>query len=351
MQRWDGSMLFLHHRMSIRGLAPVSAMLIGIMVGCSSPVDEPLPTKTSMIPTLTPTAIEPQPIMTAAATEPITEPPPTVTVTAFPTPALSEALIGDDFLFEPSSVSGCQLPCWQGLRVGQSGRADIQRVFDEVFGFHGHRQFIPDEPPVPTSLPFEFYAAGYIWNSHNSEDEIESFVFNTFYERATFALRALEFAASYERFNVHLLPYRIMEELGQPSHMLMGFVGGERADAVNFWMDIVYAEIGMVFHFSNIFLPGSIGLYPDHIEAELDLCLDNESWSTEYVDYRQVLILNPLPENLDEMSSLQSYLLPYETAEPIFSVPDFFKVSLEDITVMALQGSEDCLTGEFYEEH
>lgn len=292
---------------------------------------------------------------------PTAVPTPVATLTPAPTPALSEAIITDDFLFEPSSVPGCKLPCWQGLEVGISGREEIQRMYDTIFAFNGTRQFIPDNLPTPMSdspsdplvLPIDYYAAGNGWfiEPSGTTDYPQSFTVNTIYERDTFTLRAIEFSSSYSAFNVNLTPYRVIRELGEPSQIVMTLSPTERGDVLRFEMRMMYDESGMVFYFGEQFLPASLAVFPDHSEGSVTLCLDDTTWNNNYLRYRQVLILDPLEDGFNGLNPLQEFLLPFATGKGLTLLTDFFDISLEEIEEMAVQNSTTCLFTTFYETY
>src|SRR5687768_8183984 len=98
---------------------PLLAALI--LAGCRRPL-QPTPALTATpIPLAPLPARTPTPTPTATATTP-----PTATIVPDTEPALDAALV-NDILFR-RGVAGCALPCWDGLRVGVSGAADVQRV-------------------------------------------------------------------------------------------------------------------------------------------------------------------------------------------------------------------------------
>ncbi len=94
----------------------------------AAPSDTPTPT-----PTATPTAISPTPTVTETL-QPMT---PTLTPEFFnPNP-------GGDVFFTPYDGE-CELPCWQGLRVGESDVAAIQLMLNRVFSLDvSAESFIP----------------------------------------------------------------------------------------------------------------------------------------------------------------------------------------------------------------
>ncbi len=131
-----------------------------IFTGCTAATGSPTATPSpSRVP---PVTFTPVPTITTSPTS-------TISPTAseiIPTPDLMDSPIVDGVLLSPHPAPDCQLPCWQGLRVGESDRDDIQTMFDEVFGFRGTRAFFKDPtllapiwiPDVPGTQ-----ADGYEW--------------------------------------------------------------------------------------------------------------------------------------------------------------------------------------------
>jgi hypothetical protein len=105
------------------------------------------------------------PASTIAATSSVAAALPTQ---ALPTPDFLNASIAKGFLLAPSQAADCQLPCWQGFRIGVSKRQDVRRFFNELFGFSDSFDVFQqplDEVKLETAglnIPGT-YAAGYIW--------------------------------------------------------------------------------------------------------------------------------------------------------------------------------------------
>ena len=84
----------------------------------------------------------------SACAEPAPTPAPTPTPapapspTPAPTPVFGAGKVGNDFLFG-NQPKGCELPCWQGLIIGQSDAGDIQATLDTI---------VPTGSVTPTSV-------------------------------------------------------------------------------------------------------------------------------------------------------------------------------------------------------
>jgi hypothetical protein len=103
----------------------------------------------------------------------------------------------------------------------------------------------------------------------------------------------------------------------------------------------------MVFHFTEVFAPGSTYLEsPDatQLKGFIELCLSDEIWQTDYVNERLVIIFESFHEDLNNLNPLQEYLLHFENTTDF---TDFFGVSLEELTQMATSDDQTCLRGDF----
>jgi hypothetical protein len=132
----------------------VMGALIGLgmltaLAGCAPAQDTPTATPSPIQTTHqanTVAALEATATSTAATTMPTLTPipgsTPTATVTSgpssthtppVPTPDFLQLPFANNVLFAPAADPECQLPCWQGLRVGESNRDDIQAMFELDF--------------------------------------------------------------------------------------------------------------------------------------------------------------------------------------------------------------------------
>lgn len=304
----------------------------------------PWDTSTASEEIYTPTAM-PSPTEVPSATPTNTPIPP-------PTPALSASVLTDDFLFAESLTPSCHLPCWQGLVVGESGRDDIQAMFDTVFAFNGTREFVPENPPEAENnpLPSGIYGTGHLWYP-STEDLLQTFGIGVYYEQDTFLLQAIVFGSQYPPFNAMLSPQRVIRELGEPSSFLMALGGTERGDIARIRLRMVYDDEGMIFDI-QVLTPISLSMTQVSTEGSLDLCLGGERWSQEYnTGFWSIYILGPLENGLEDLSPLQEALITHfgSDQEEMIPVADFFDVTPGNITELALQDSEACLSAEFSE--
>lgn len=269
-----------------------------------------------------------------------------------PTPALPPD-IAEDFFFT-GSYPGCQLPCWQGLVVGESGRDDIQAFFDTVLGFHGTREFGPESAPeLEYDLwPPDIRASGYAWAVPVAET-VQGFGVNVYYEHDTFILRAIEVSSGYHLYNATLPPQRIVEELGMPGDFMMGLVGTERGDVVRLRILMAYSE-GIIFDIGEVFTPITLSISENHAGGAYELCLGGERWNQEYATgHWHIYIFEPWEGGPENLAPLQEDLItlgsaPTPSLTDLMPVQDFFNVSSEELAAILLQEDDACLsTNEF----
>jgi hypothetical protein len=339
-----------------RHLAPVfwmTASIVLLAASCASEVPTVLEA-TQQPPELAPTATSkavstptPRPTLTSQPTRPPTQTPtPTPDV---PPPALSDTLLTNDFFFGPGSVPGCELPCWQGLVVGESGRAEIQAMYDTVLGFNGTRQFILDNPDQSSRiwLPDEYWGGGYLWfglPGDPATEGSENFAVSFVYEMETFRLVELKFRSSVPRFNASLSPQRVIRELGEPSHLIIAVRGGERGDRLGLSLELLYVD-GYVFQFSEAFIP------TDPNDDAVEVCLGHSYWQAGGYDVGGITIriFEPFGESLGNLPPLVKAELRFLESDAFIPITDYFDVSLEDITELALQDEDACLFKDFSE--
>ncbi len=155
------------------------------------PSDTPLPT-VSPTPTRTPFP---------------TWPPPS------PTPDFLDSPIANGFQFAPSTDPMCQLPCWQGLRVGESDKEDVLMMFDELLGIREGLRVSTDITGFP-----DMEIIGYSWDLEDSErNTIGSLALNTSIDQETGILKGIHIdTISFGQYKIPT-PQQIIKELGSPS--------------------------------------------------------------------------------------------------------------------------------------
>ncbi|MGF1504354.1 MAG: hypothetical protein ACFB51_04345, partial [Anaerolineae bacterium] len=149
--------------------------------------------------------ITPSPLPTQAPTSTIV---PEVTMT----PSLEQFLASENFLFEQSNDFGCELPCWESLRIGQTTREEAVSLYKQVLGLESDPVFIEDIISSSELAQIPFYSVSYLWYS----EERETFLVETFFDKETLILQELSISSSYQDYNAGLTPHSIVEHLGVP---------------------------------------------------------------------------------------------------------------------------------------
>lgn len=266
----------------------------GLLAGCATAT----PTPTPELPTASDTAPPPTVTITSSltATATATNTPlsaPTATVLRSrddlppgPTPSLPEDFDFREFLFADNP---CQLPCWQGLVIGESTADDVQQVFDDTLGFDGAIDFF--EPGaflhrggslmVLGHIPEGLYLIGYSWTLPHDEG---IFTVAAVLDRDDI-LVGLEFDTWNLRAsrNPSLAPF--MADLGVPDYWTLdwdpqGFVLGDaNKDSDYMPWELLYKKGVYV----QMLVRGPVMPLdpPDNLEFILTLCEQAESLSTK----------------------------------------------------------------------
>jgi hypothetical protein len=138
--------------------------------------------------------------------------------TVFLTPDFSP--IAPGFLL--AETPDCQLPCWQGLRVGISNRKDVQAMFDTVFGFDGQIDVFQENRQLLDS--YELYgteAGGHLWWVPEISEEPEGANFGLYFlvDKQSGILQGIQIVNA--PFNTHAYetytPQQVLQRLGEPS--------------------------------------------------------------------------------------------------------------------------------------
>jgi hypothetical protein len=181
-----------------------------ILAACRTPVQ---PT-----PTATPIPLAPLPTRTLTPTPTTTLAIPTATTIPDTEPSL-DALLVNDILFR-RGVAGWSLPCWEGLRIGEAGVGDVQRVMDSTFGFRSSVDFFATPPNIGAlwipDIPGTI-SAGHSWTVNNGVSVLRLlFVID---ERGI--LQGIEFTllsvGPYQGYT----PQEIIRRMGKPDHIAL----------------------------------------------------------------------------------------------------------------------------------
>ncbi len=192
-----------------------------IFTACAAATVEPVAPTAAPTNTLQPSpTLSPDPTLTAVPSpsptipQPILSPFPTIPLTT-PTPDFMDTHIVNEYLFAPSVDPDCQLPCWQGLRIGESTKEDVVRMFDEVLDIREGLKLSTDESI--TRIPGT-ELIWYWWDIRDTEGNLDGwFTLKTILDDETDILQCIDIVtAPYEMYEIQT-PQQVIRELGRPS--------------------------------------------------------------------------------------------------------------------------------------
>jgi hypothetical protein len=251
------------------------------------------------------------------------------------TPDIVASKAVNNVIFATNGEADCKLPCWHGLHIDQSGRADIQRVFDTTFGFDGSVDFFSADricqPNILGTPPEGIEYTGYPWNFKNKSGAFG--VYAAITEDAG-VLKGLEFVyADPSNYKVRT-NQQIIQKMGTPDY-IYGRVGKNGFEGDIFVNLILIYKQGVVF-WSGYHLIGR-SQNPNAVELSAKLCL-NESIETGG-DY----IVGPLNDlMIESLTSLQKRWLSFYFESPYGTVENVFGLTVNELAHIALQ-DEPCL--------
>ncbi len=264
-----------------------------MLSGCGN-TDAAAPTATAIMrptkpaATTTPTA-SPSPTLTQTPSST-----PTITPTAgpsptpAPTPVFGSARVGNDFLFG-NQPEGCELPCWQGLVVGQSDTANIQAMFDTAFGFDGSKVFESRIWESDTNAPPGLVNTYHLWTLREAEYWNDEFLVELWIREDRRILEAIRIDAEGNEFEPYSSPQQILRGLGVPSIMKV-YIQQSAEDPRWGTLDLsmMYGDTGITVDYADL-----ISITPDLQGNDTTIfCLDRMQGPHYTVD---VYITEPFP--------------------------------------------------------
>jgi hypothetical protein len=253
-----------------------------------------------------------------------------------PTPALEDSEIAEDILFSNSGV-GCQLPCWQNLKIGISNRYDVQDTFDRVFGFHGMQDFfnpIPAGDEIlfdPLDLP-NLYYTGHIWRHRNN-----MFMITAWITKSQDTLYAMEFEwIDYQPVAPTI--QQIVRNMGAPSIVMLSGKGTGAANVAIISMVLLYKQ-GVAYRFmmgtqieSNEENGGKV--------KTAKICLDVPTTLTD------VYLSDPYISGLDSLTDFQQQAVgDFIDSSKLTSIEEApLNLSPEEFAAIASRDENACLT-------
>jgi hypothetical protein len=235
--------------------------------------------------------------------------------------------VADDYFFAISEDPDCRLPCWQGLRVGESEESDVLQRFDDVFGY---LSFSP--APLGTGLGFYslpedgFRPVGYYWDFDDGYFDALAVV-----EDGSGTIRTLVFNNSARLGNGEVTfhtPQAILRALGEPAAIHAEFLETAPTAPV--------AGLGRVFIVYDQGIAFFLVMSYDVMEYDtFQFCLGQQP------TMERIMIFEPYSGADDELDELQRAILRrtyYPTVEEIFGL------SPADLTRIARTEDNACLT-------
>jgi hypothetical protein len=290
-----------------------------ILVGCAATQDvsmtPPLDTAApilSVTPALEATAILTETPPVIETTQEVTDSTPQPTAHPFP-PALFEG-----FLFNHEPPDDCNLPCWQGLQVGQSTEEEVHQWFEAVLG---------SSPPLKDRSDYasNILEMFYTWQLRPEPDGMVGQLGIRFWlDRGSRRLQRIWFLWDPLIPNVNS-PQQIIQELGPPTSWTLMVEGVRNARIESF---MVY-DSGIAF--AHTFMAASIPVKNEageSISAPIEFCLDRtDSWSTAVISGGKYTGGDP-----------------FYAYRPQTSIDVVTGIAFDDIIARALQNEHVCLT-------
>jgi hypothetical protein len=200
----------------VRVVLTLSALAVNLLLSAcqvqttTTPSPAPVPSETA---TRSPTPV-PSP-------SPTPEPSPTATATPIPTPLFPASQVAHSLFLSTGTSATCELPCWHGLRIGESTRGDVEQVFADLLSTAEGYDFF--SPPTEEDLLLAklLNVEGAYGGGHNWYFEDEGGVAGTYYlyafisEDTGLLVGIVEVMRSFAVYDVPSLP-EIVARLGPP---------------------------------------------------------------------------------------------------------------------------------------
>ncbi len=294
--------------------------VLGIaLAGCATLPPTPTP---SVTPTATATAA---PTLAPSPTPSLT---PTLLPTRTPIPTRIPpgefVYPEDDYLFIEDAE--CLLPCWHGLRIGESDLAAFHRVAREALGFGSNdvilsEEFIPSKYGLPkegiqtTGYSLRFSSGGGFWASVVTDEEAD-------------LLRAV-ILDQYEPTGITPFKFHtsqtVLRLLGEPTAIYTEFLeAAPTAPVGGFGRVFIIYEEGMAF-------------FTVHDVSEPLFCLDQPTLSED------IFIMEPFSADLSDLNELQAAILRRALGTDYLPSEVVFGMNPAEITQLAMAEENACL--------
>jgi hypothetical protein len=255
-----------------------------------------------------------------------------ITNTSLPTPTISfpEEQDGhiplNQILFNGFNDE-CAVPCWYGLKIGESDQEDVQSLFDNVFGFNGTIDFWAPHDGVAVNFrmflnPIEgMLGTGYQWADRDTEDNIG---IGAFVDEQTKTLQGIVIIWGGRTSGfADVTPSDLFERLGTPSSILVDATPREA---------LFIFDVGIAFHFF---------VFPDK-----ELCFGEDKFD-EVFEIGTLVITSSLENRLNNLSALEThYFGRFITNDNLRPVEEVTNMTPEMITQSVLNGEDNCLNSQ-----
>jgi len=282
------------------------------------------------------TAITLMPVATATATTSLMpSPTSTVTKTPYPSTPISQRAVdiysspvASDLLY--SGDNACKLPCWYGLRAGESNVEQIQAALRQALGVSEDFVFIMGENPKLLGTNAGFINYG--WQNDEAGSG-ELFGIETYFNPQTDILGRLQVSTTIPNFLQRTMAQRAIRELGAPSSVKVNFSLTERAEIARLDTIFVY----MKYRANKDILVSWSSRVPVQFTTTPRVamwCLNGNAHQVE----EYFLLRIALSSTSEVTASSDSHYQPLEQV---------FNITPEELYERVIQEDNTCLTHEF----
>jgi hypothetical protein len=304
-------------------------MVVIIFVACQPSVEatqttsQSQPTVISLVsPTTTSTAILTEtPLPTAV----ITKTPYPSTPVSQQNPDITHGLLANGLLFSEDAT--CRLPCWYGLRVGQSNVEEIQNTFRQIFGLSESYIFTMGRDPDLSNDNSDYVR--FDWKGgKNDTGELSLFGIQTYFNPKTSILGVFQMSTSVPSFLKTATPQKVIYELGIPSTIRVRLDGTGNPNIAGLQAIALFSQDSKagVYLYWRTYFP-----VKDNV---VTWCLDG---ATDQRD-SSLDIRTPPSDDPRAIASIQNDYKP---------IDDVFGITPEDLYQRVIDGNNVCLSRKF----
>jgi hypothetical protein len=210
------------------------------------------------------------------------------TATPLPTPNLLAAPLAQDLLF--AGDEGCTLPCWYGLRVGESSVEEIEQALRYAFGFSDDYVFRQD---VIYSNGDEYHYLTVTWLADPTAPEVKRVYVSAQFDPASDTLQRIWIDADYPALMHQVSPQRLLRELGAPAEVWIYLAQTEivQIGVLDGWF--INPDAGVSIRFKSRIQIRTTGS-GNTFRSIGQWCLNGAQWQDELLFW---MYINPIPES------------------------------------------------------